>query len=368
MRSCPSTRRPSGQCSRYFLDDGKHVVFALPAPRQIGRTDASGEGPIVVQPIEGGARKTLVEMGANPHVLRTGHLVYLHDRSIVAVHFDTNRLAASGSPQVLVEDVVKTPTSGAGQFAISQTGTLVYVSGDLASSDRQLVWVDRQGHETLLPAPVRSYQQPRLSPNGERLVVSSAANIWVWTFASETLMRLTNENAVQAQPGLGAGWPDGVLRFQRRSGRDSEIVRKASDGTGATSLVAPAPAGYPDAVSPDGKVMAFHTFERVALLLALQPKAQPRPFLPNVRALVSDIEFSPDGRWVAYESNESSRFEVFVRPYPGLETGLWQISAEGGLHPVWSRNGRELFFIAADGGMMSVPIVAGSYSWTPGRP
>ena len=206
----------------YFLDDGKHVVFALPAPRQIGRTDASGEGPIVVQPIEGGARKTLVEMGANPHVLRTGHLVYLHDRSIVAVHFDTNRLAASGSPQVLVEDVVKTPTSGAGQFAISQTGTL----GGRVGRSRVVgspIGLGRSARSRD-SAPGSSTELPAASVVAER----RAAGRLVCREHLGLDLRERNADAADerecgpVQPGLGAGWPDGVLRFQRRSGRDPD--------------------------------------------------------------------------------------------------------------------------------------------------
>jgi Tol biopolymer transport system component len=183
---------------------------------------------------------------------------------------------------VLVDDVAQTPNTAAGQFGISQTGSLLYVSGDLGSTARQLVWVDRQGHEGPSLLPIRSYQQPRLSPDGQRLVISSAANIWLWTFASETLMRLTNESAVQYNP---IWTPDGryVVFDSNDGGGTIQIVRKAADGTGATTLVTAAPAGFPDSVSTDGKALIFHTLERVAMVVPLEAKAQARPLLPDVK-------------------------------------------------------------------------------------
>jgi eukaryotic-like serine/threonine-protein kinase len=342
-----------------LLEDGRHVVFAVPRPIDTGRETASGEGPIVVQPIDGGPRKVLVERGASPQVILSRHLVYIHDGTILAVPFDSTRLEVTGSPVPLVEGVALAGQSSAGQFAISRTGTLVYLPTGYASNSRQLVWVDRKGgrEESLAAAP-GSYQQPRLSPDGRRFVVSLAANIWIWFFGSETFVRLTNESAVQYNP---AWTPDGrSIVYDSNDGSGVQILRRAADGTGAADVVAPIPAGYPEIVSSDQKFLIYHPMERVAMLLPLNPKGPARPLLPDVKGQVSDAEISPDGRWIAYESNESGRFQVNVRPFPPELPGRWQISSNGGQHPLWSRNGRELFFLAGDGMMMSVPIQPGS--------
>jgi dipeptidyl aminopeptidase/acylaminoacyl peptidase len=112
-------------------------------------------------------------------------------------------------------------------------------------------------------------------------------------------------------------------------------------------------------MSRDQKFLIYHTTPRVAMVLPLDPKGPARPLL-DVKAQVSDAEISPSGQWIAYESTESGgRFEVYVRPFPGVDAGRWQISSNGGAHPLWSRDGRELFFIAGDGKMMSVPIRSG---------
>jgi serine/threonine-protein kinase len=340
-----------------MLDDGQHVVFAAPAPNNMGRETATGEGPIFVQSRAGGPRKLLVNEGANPRVLSTGHLVYVHDRSIAVVPFDPRRLEVTGPATILVENVTVSPNSAAGQFAVSRTGSLVYVAGSFANA-RSLVWTDRRGHEdTISAAQPSTYQQPRLSPDGTRLVVSAGANISILTFATETLMRLTNESFPQYNP---AWTPDGRhVVYDSNDGTGVQILRRAADGTGTAEVLAPVPAGYPEIVLPDGKALIYHPVQRVAMLLPLDPKGPARPLLPEVKGQVSDVELSPDKRWIAYESNESGRFEISVRPFPDVNGGRWQLSSNGGAHPLWSRNGLELFFIAGDGMLTSVPIQPG---------
>ena len=342
----------------HLLDDGKHIVFVMPSPLNIGRETASGEGPIVVQAIDSGARKVLVDRGSNPHVLSTGHLLYIHDRTLLAVAFDARRLEVTGTPVALVQGVAQSGLSGAGQFAVSRSGSLVYVPGGFTPALRQLAWVDRKGHEQTIVAPPNNYQQPRLSPDGTRLAVSVGANISIWSFATDTLMRLTNDAAVQ----YNLAWtPDGrSVVYDSNDGSGIQILRRSADATGRAEVIASAPAGFPEIVSRDGTFLIYHPPERVAMLLPLKPKGTARPLLPDVNGQVSDAEISPDGRWIVYESNESGRFEVSVRPFPAVDTGRWQVSSNGGQHPLWSRDGRELFFIAADGMMMSVPLEPGA--------
>ena len=273
-----------------LLDGGQYVVFGVPTPLDTGRESATGEGPIVVQPLAGGARKVLVPVGANPRVLSSGQLVYLHDRTIFGIPFDARRVEVTGDPVALVENVTQTGASSAGQFGVSQTGSLVYVTAGSMDPQRSLVWVDRQGQEQTLPAAANSYQQPRISPDGGRFVVSDSANIWIWSFASETLMRLTNDAAVHYNP---AWTPDGRrVVYDSSDGRGTQILRKAADGTGVADVVAPAPAGFPEIVSPDEKYLVYHRGERISMLLPTNPRGPARRLLPDVKGQVSDAEIS----------------------------------------------------------------------------
>ena len=124
--------------------------------------------------------------------------------------------------------------------------------------------------------------------------------------------------------------------------------------------MAPPPGGYPNLVTPDGKFLIYHPPTRIAMLMPLQPRGKLRPLLPDQKGQVSDVELSPDRRWIAFESNESGAFEIYVRPFPEVNARRWTISSNGGQHPVWSRDGKELFFIAGDGWMMAAPIKPGS--------
>jgi serine/threonine-protein kinase len=349
-----------------LLADGKHVVFATPTILNLNRDTASGEGPIVLQSLDGGPARTLVDVGAEPHVLPSGHLVYSHNGRIWGLPFDLRRLEVTSEAPIPLVDGVSQSRTGAGQFSVSRTGSLVYVegAGTAGVASRRLWWVDRQGREQPIPAPPALYGLLRISPDGTRAAMSKEANIWTWTFATDTPTRLTNEAAVQYNP---AWTPDGrFILFDSNDGSGTRIVRRPADGTGKNEVVQPAPAGYPEIITPDQKSLIYHPLSRVAMIVPLDPPGTPRPLL-NVKGQVSDAEISPDGRWLAYESTESGRFEVWVRTFPNVDAGRWQISSDGGQHPVWSRDGRELFFIAANR-RMSVVAVKGGASFAYGRP
>jgi eukaryotic-like serine/threonine-protein kinase len=195
-------------------------------------------------------------------------------------------------------------------------------------------------------------------------VVSAAANLSIWSLVTDNLMRLTNGNDTQYNP---AGSPDGrAVYYDSNGGSGVQIMRRPADGTGSAAVVAPAPSGYPEIVAADGSFLVYHTVDRIAMLLPLTPPGPARRLMSDVEGSFSDVEISPNGKWIAYESNESGRYEVSVRTFPDL-AGRWKVSVAGGMHPLWSRDGRELFFIAGDGMMMSVPIKAGP-SFSYGRP
>jgi serine/threonine-protein kinase len=336
------------------------VLFTLTKPAE----GAQGEGAIVVQSLETGERKVLVNGGTGGHVLPDGELVYMHASSLFGVPFNSRTLQVTGAPVLLAEDV---PATGGGQFAISSDGTLVYPLVP-APSLRALVWVDRRGHEDPISAPPGGYLDPRLSPAGTQLAVSSAADIWIWTFANSALTHLTFTQGAEYNP---IWTPNGrQVIFDSIEGGDLQIVRKAADGTGATDVLTPAPGGYPETVSPDGKFLVYHTSTQlpISMLVPLDGSGPARPLVStNTPAQSFNAEISADGHWIAYQSDQSGRSEIYVHPFPALEAGGWQISTTGGSHPLWARNGRELFFISGEGALISVPI-SGGRSFTYGAP
>ena len=339
-----------------LLDDGEHVVFSVPS-RIPNSPMESGEGPIVVQATGGADRTVLIPMGLHPRVLPTGHLIYVHKRTLFAVAFDSSRHTVSGDPVPLVEDIEQSASSSVAQFAVSQNGLLIYGRGIPTPTSFQLVTVDRRtGLDRPLPVKPNRYQQPRLSPDRRRLAVSAGGQISIWTFATEQLTRVTTSDT---QVHFNPVWLDDnhvMYDAGEIAAGGQRIVRRSADGAGTEEVIVPAPGGYPNAISQDGKFLIYHPPARVAMLAPLQPRADARPLLPHVKGESSDVVFSPDGRWIAFESNESGSFEVFVRPFPDVNAERIQISSNGGQHPLWSRDGRELFYIAADGKMMAVPV------------
>jgi serine/threonine-protein kinase len=224
-----------------LLPGAKAVLFAAgPAVGNLANT-----AQIVVSSLQPGERRDLIG-GSSPRYARTGHLVYAQGATLMAVPFDPRRLALTGSPVPVLEGVLQSLWSGAAQYSFSSTGTLVYVPGGLQGAQRRLVWVDRKGTEQPLPAPVRGYRTPRISPDGQRVAVASSEagdNIWLYDLARETLTRLTFEGTVNANP----NWtPDGRrIGFvsNRTAGRN--VFWQPADGRrgcGATDRIERLPA------------------------------------------------------------------------------------------------------------------------------
>jgi serine/threonine-protein kinase len=341
--------------------DGKHVLF-VSTPLASG---TGAEGQIVVQTINGKDRRTLVNGGIDPRVLPSGQLVYLHEGTLLGVPFDAKRLAVTGGPVSLVEGITENADTSAGQFAVSSDGTLAFLPGASARAQRTLTWVDREGHEQALAAKSRAYAYPRLSPDGTRIAVDSADeenDIWVFDLAKDTLTRLTFGPAYESHP---IWTPDNkYLIFSAGPSPPSpeyraDIVRKAADGTGTVEMLTQhLEGGFPLSLTPDGKSLVFRKSGGLAVL-QLDPKGDARPLIADPKFNEYNAEISPDGRWLAYDSNESGRREIYVRPFPAVDSGRWQISSEGGTRPLWSRTGRELFFLNASNRMVAVPVPAG---------
>ncbi len=344
-----------------FLPGGKAVLFATGT--------AAGNwtnAQVALQSVGTGERRNLVQGGTQPRYAPSGHLVYAQGGSLMAVPFDPQRLTATGAAVPMVEGILQSLATGAAQYSFSSTGSLVYVPGGVQATQRRLVWVSRNGAEQPLAAPARAYRQPRLSPDGRRIAVAieeQETQVWLYDLSRETLTRLTFEGNTNFNP---VWTPDGKrITFQSNKEGPQNLFWQLADGSGGLErLTTSEYVNAPESWSPDGQLLAFieinpTTGYDVWVLRMGDPSAgsgQVRKAEPFLRTPFNEgsARFSPDGRWLAYLSNESGRYEVYVQPYPG-PGGKWQISTEGGTEPVWNPNGRELFYRSGDK-MMAVDI------------
>jgi eukaryotic-like serine/threonine-protein kinase len=342
-----------------LLPSGTALLFAAHGKRN--------RFAIAVQDLRTGARKTLIESGFAPVYSPTGHLLFGRGSAIMAVAFDEERLEVRGDPVVVVEGVSGDPLSGHLNFRLSGNGRLVYLP-ERATADRLLTWVDRSGRQAPLDIGPRSFENPRVSPDGKQaaFVVRDGGrrDIWVHDIGSGRLARLT-ENGDNFSP----RWlPDGSgLVYSRDDGLASLVVRQRFSGAALDTLGSSTEDElWPSAIDRDGRVLVTvwppTSRSYIAQLIAGSHAPQvllKTPGEPRFGRL------SPDGRWLAYAESVSGRPQVFIQGYP--EAGLRrQISVGGGLRPEWRRDGKELFFRYRNQ-MFGVPIeTASGLQW--GRP
>ena len=343
-----------------FLPTGKAVLFTA------STSAALFASQLALYRLDTGERRNLIS-GTRPYYSPTGHLLYIQSGTLMAVQFDLQRLAVTGAPVPVVEGVLQSTGNGMAQYAISESGSLVYLTGGIQAGQNTLVWVDRKGAEQPLPAPPHSYRSPRVSPDGKRVALvldELGGHTWIYDLARDTLTRLTFE----AGGGNTLAWTRDGKRLAFNSGGPAILFWQPADGSGkAERLATSENQQNPVSWSPDGQALAYieldlATNQDIWVMRLSDRKAQ--PFL-RTSFYESSPQFSADGRWLAYVSNESGRFEIYVQPYPG-PGGKYQISTEGGTEPVWNPNGRELFYRSGDK-MMAVDITT-QPSFSPGKP
>ncbi|GMR23768.1 MAG: hypothetical protein BMS9Abin37_2232 [Acidobacteriota bacterium] len=337
-----------------ILPGQKAVLFSL---NKLGTS--WDDAQIVVQSLDTGERKVLIEGGREARYVPAGHLIYVSDGTLLAVPFEVDALEVTGGPVSLVEGVMNAVrVSGAAQFSVSDTGSLVYVVGSGSDTERTLVWVDRDGNEEALAAEPHVYRYPRISPDGGRVALDVAdqkLDIWIWDFARETLTRLTFDPAREDYP---AWTPDGQrVAFSSLREGPRKMYWKAADGTGAVErLTESENAQVPYAFSPDGQLVFRESgADQNADLGVLTLDGATEPLLAT-EFDERNAEISPNGRWLAYESNISGQSEIYVRPFPNVEDGQWLISKSGGQRPLWAPDGRELFYLVPGTKLMAVEV------------
>jgi Tol biopolymer transport system component len=354
-----------------FLPDGRHFLYRA-------STGSETSGPIYLGSLDSAERKLLLDADASNVVYTQGHLLFLRETTLMAQPFDPRRLALTSSAFPIAEQI---QTQGnfppSGVFSASENGVLAYQAGT-ATANSQLVWFDRTGKQIGMLGDPAEYGGIELSPDGRQASVSipdeagKGRDIWVYDVARGLRTRFTFDRANE----LASIWsPDGsrVVFDSDRKGH-LDLYQKASSGAGAEEmLLEDSLDKYPESWSPDGQSLAFHEIDPAMqrdIWVLRMGDASPgsgevpsgasgqarkaQPFL-RTRFDEASLRFSPDGRWLAYISNETGRYEIYVQPYPGPGGGKWQISTEGGTEPVWNPNGRELFY-RSGGKMMAVDI------------
>jgi serine/threonine protein kinase/Tol biopolymer transport system component len=368
------------------LPGSKAVLFTS---NTTGGTFAGFEdSDIVVYSMASGQRKKLQRGGFHARYLPSGHVVYMHEGTLFAVPFDLKRLEVTGQPAPILEGVVTAALYAGAQFSFSETGTFAYVAGRSGGQNVSIYWMDREGKFTPLRETPGNYSNPAFSPDGKRLALEifdgKRSDIWVYEWERDALTRLTFTGESNGYP---VWTPDGqrIVYSSLEKGGAYNLWWIRANGAGDSQRLAENKnIQFASSWRPDGKVLAFMqlnpgtSWDVMTLPIEGNAKTgwkpgEPKPFV-NSAFIEWEPAFSPDGRWLAYMSNESGTSEVYVRPFPG-PGGKWQISTGGGLYPKWSRNGKELFYRTVDSKIMEVTYTAAGDSfradkpqiWSPGQ-
>ena len=342
----------------------------LPGGQAVLFTSRTGPGNdewhVQVQRLSNGERRVLAQ-GATGHYVPTGHLVYVEAATgtLVALPFDLTGLQVGTAAPVAVAEGILMTGEGA-DYSLSSSGLLTYVTGGSKVEDRTLVWVDRNGKTEPLPAPARSYEFPRISPDDGQVafnITAGRVDLWLYDLARGTASRLASEASSQ----FPLWTPDGKrLTYRATRGGTRNIFWRTADGSGSEERLTTGEGNHtPGSWSPDGQTLLFNDStagQDIFAFRLVDHTTQPwlkSPFNETIG------RFSPDGRWVAYVSDESGRQEIYLQPYPG-PGGKVLISTDGGVEPVWNPNGRELFYRSGNA-MMAVDIAA-KPAFVAGRP
>jgi Tol biopolymer transport system component len=335
-----------------FLPDGRHFLYVVDSQA------AAESSTLMVKTLGASDGRELLKTGSRVLYAAPGYLLYVREQTLVAQPFDPAALKLTGEPIPLGEGV-GVGSLGLASFSVSPTGVLAYRAGPYEG--RQLVWFDRAGKETPALEEPGGYHDAWLSPDGRRLAFalsrgSEGADIWIRDVARGVTSRFTFDSASEGDPVWA---PDGSRLVYAAQRKAVDLMMKDAAGTReAEVLLESAEDKYPSEWSRDGKHLLFvsrgkdTSFDLWALPMAGERKPFP---VAKTRFAEAFGTFSPDARYVTYPSNESGRFEVYVQEFPEARN-KWQVSTKGGTQPFWSGSGREIFYRAPDGRVMTIPV------------
>ncbi len=352
----------------HALPDGKTVLFS------IWTGGALGDNRIAALSLETGEVKVLFEGGSHPHYVSTGHLIYARGEELLARRFDLATQEV-GLPVSVLKGVLAEFRWQIPQFAISESGVLVYAEGGVMSGDSSLVWVDPSGEVSPMTPEKKEYDRARISPGGDQLVYSTLGRepgLWIHDIARGSHVSLASGQTYYTDPVWS---PDGEwIAFSSTLEGMINLFRNAADGTGGLQRLNPHSdvTAMASSWSPDGQVLAFGELDVSSAgdiwLVSNQQGAEPEPFLNEPSIVEWSPAFSPDGNWIAYQSDRSGRFEVYATSYP--EPGREILISKGGSHrwspPIWSPTRDEIYYLSAEQSHLMVVEIQSGEELIPG--
>jgi eukaryotic-like serine/threonine-protein kinase len=329
----------------------------------------TGTGQIAVVSFDGKVERTLLR-GSNSRLSPSGHLVFTRDRSLWVVPFDERRLTITGEAAPLPDSPVMLPHMGVAIFTIGRNGTLAFVAGDMPKPARRtLAWVTRdKGEEQSLNVPPAVYGWPRVAPNGAHIALDIVApdhvsDIWTYDIARGRLSKLTDDPQIN----LGPVWTPDSQEVVYTTGPPFAFLSKPAGGPLPTRhlVTTSGPGGVAAGDwSPDGRYLVFSYLSEARLgehppfdigIFTTDARDRWKPLLQSDAAELNP-DISPTGNWIAYGSNQTGQFEVYIERFPELGTRQ-MVSKGGGIQPVWAPNGKEIFYRSVDGRrMLAVPF------------
>ena len=349
------TRNENSHRYPYFLPDGRHLLFTA-------RSDVTGNTGIYFLDLASGERHWVLEAQSQARYVPSGHLLFVRERTLLAQRFDAASGRLSGEPQPIANDVDHTPSSARGSFAVSANGEVLTYQGG-SQQFRQLMAFDRSGNRVAAYGPEDLWSDAKLSHDGKRaaFVKSDDAgnrDIWLMDLASGRPVRWSTHPATDWRPVWGPD--DQALLFASDRNGASAIFRRPADGGDDEQLIVAAmgqaEGRFPNDWSRDGRIVFLQDGPAGTNSIwfgTASPGSQPKEFIQS-KPNQGGGRFSPDARWLAYVSSESGAMNVYVTPVDGSKR--YPISSNGGVHPRWSRDGREILYYAADNWLMSVPV------------
>jgi eukaryotic-like serine/threonine-protein kinase len=340
----------------YFLPDGRHFLY-LAVNRMVGREPNDA---IYFASLDGKENRLLMHAFANA-AYGAGRLLFMRGDALMAQSLDPDTGKLTGEPTRIAQDIGVDPTIWRAAFDVARSNILVYAAG--GSLGGQAVWFDSSGKELgIVVDKALNLYHVRISPDGQKVATDfgeTTTSVWVYDLRRKVNTRLTLDQEANVDAPVWS--PDGrwIVYHGLQNGHNN-IYRKAAGGFGERDrlLEGASVNQVPSDWSPDGKSLLFSSGDLAGQgqvwMLPLNGDHKPVPIAQNGN-VSKDARFSPDGRWIAYASDASGKFEVYVIP-SDRTSGRWQISSAGGLQPVWRRDGKEIFYLALDNALMSVPI------------
>jgi hypothetical protein len=342
-----------------FLPDGKHYLYLA---ANFG-SRKGGTSRIFVGALDSDEKHFVVEATGNASYAAPGYLLFPREKTLLAQRFDLKRFALTGEPITILTEISYQQLVLRAVFAVSDNGLLIAQTGGSAVALSQPVWFDRKGKEMGVVSKPDVYQNISLAPNGRSVAMdktdmetlSQVAHVWTYDLQRNSAKRLTFDLSTHVLPVWS---PDGTqLVFCSNQQLNFDLNIKSSDGSQEErGIVQDDHDKHPNDWSRDGKYILYT--RGTDLWFVTLPELKSSLFL-KAPATLRNGQFSPDGKWIAYASNETGKWEIYVTSFPEPR-GKWQVSIGGGEQPRWRGDGRELFYLSSDGKMMAAPVTTGT--------